>query len=85
MNKPFSKVAIALWIVAAVVVVINLAQIYIALQTMTEAAPHGVAPFILRSLLAALTGTISPVAMLAGFGWLIELVDRMAWSATAQK
>ena len=82
MEKSINKFAIVLWISAALVAVSNLAEIYFALDGMSSLARQaGEAPLAFRGFFSAISGTITPVAMLIGIAALIEIVDQIRWNA----
>jgi hypothetical protein len=83
MRKPTNRFAILMWVAAAAVAVINIAQIYAAVSEMAEmqARGGGTTFLVMRGFLAAITGTIAPVVMLIGFGALLEILDQIRWDA----
>jgi hypothetical protein len=81
MKKPMNRFAVAMWVAAAVVAVLNAFQ-FQELQTITQRSAgivgfsHLPMEFILRSI----SGVIMPTVMLAGLGGLIEIVDQVRWN-----
>jgi hypothetical protein len=84
--KPISKIAVALWAVAAIALV---AYVYsevesirgqIALDTARyriTTLPGAVNPYAMD--VGASAGAVIQMAILVGLGWIIELVDRILW------
>jgi hypothetical protein len=82
MKKPFNRIALCLWIAAAVVAIMNSGAIYFAMEALNNMPGQtGGAPLVLRSFLTAATGTVTPVATLIGFATLIEIMDQIRWNA----
>ena len=86
MKKPINKIAFLMWVAAAAVALVNIMQVYNAIQAyqFMQKAP-GETLFVFRGFFAAISGTITPVVMLVGFGTLIELVDQIRWNTRAKE
>lgn len=92
MRKPISKIAIALWVVAAVALVayayseVESIRGEIALNTARyhiTSEPYAITPWAMD--VGSIGGIAIQVAMLVGLGWLIELVDRILWHVKTAK
>jgi hypothetical protein len=85
MKKPLNKISILLWVAAVLVATINIAQIYFSVEGLQalyrEASETHLA---VRTFLAALDGTITPVAILIGLGALIEIADQIRSNSQAK-
>ena len=83
MRKPVNKFAVALWIVAALVAALNFTDVLDTLKNLANAAGDPVA--VVVSLASVLSGMLVPVAQLAAFGALIEILDQIRWDARNRK
>jgi len=86
MMKPINKFSVALWIIAALVGVLGLAQSW-TLYRDFESATRGVGQTtdIAGPLLRYMAGTIAQIAMLVGTGAVIEILDQIRWDARSRK
>jgi hypothetical protein len=80
MKKPINKIALALWIIAALFV---LGEIWTAVdmyRSVTKIYENGDNVYMVGGALArTVQSTIGFAAMLIAFGVLIELVDQIRW------
>jgi len=83
MKKPINKFAVAMWVAAAIVALISVAQVYLGTKASFLSFTNGDAVnlWAVRGFLAAITGTIAPVMYLVGFGTVLEMVDQIRWDA----
>jgi len=79
MKKPLNKIALALWIIAALFV---LAEAWSMVDMFRTAAEMREAQYYLvgGSISRLVQSTAVPAAMLTGFGALIEPVDQIRWT-----
>jgi len=82
MKKPVNKFAVALWIIAALVGVLGLAQALTFYRDF-ESATRGVGQTtdLAGPLLRYMAGTITQIAMLVGTGAVIEILDQIRLDA----
>jgi len=86
MKKPINKFAVMMWAAAALVAIVNGAQVYEVLAGLNYSYARGGTVFLVtHSFLAAITGTIAPVALLTGFGALIEIMDKIRWQGAPRE
>jgi hypothetical protein len=76
MKKPVNKFAVALWIVAAIVLLGEIALVDTVRQTV--AARPGVSSFSL--LWASIRVALQSASQLAALGVIIELIDQIRWN-----
>jgi hypothetical protein len=85
-KKPVNKFAVALWVLAAVVLVGEVGQTLSLLQSMSNPDPaaHALGNIVGRGMWFALLGSVSTPAQLAGLGVLIEILDQIRWNAQSK-
>ena len=83
MRKPVNRFAVALWIVAALVAVLNFTDVLDTLKNLSNDAQEPSA--VVVSLASVLSGMLVPVAQLVAFGAIIEILDQIRWDARNRK
>ncbi len=78
MKKPLNKVALALWIVAAVLALLNSVEIWSAYQNMKPLRQEvGEGYLAWEALVHSISSAIVQLAFLVGLGTLIEIADEV--------
>jgi hypothetical protein len=83
-KKPINKVAVAIWVIAALMLasaVISVVQMQSALIQGAKLAGNEETFLVVNSSLTMMERGIASIIMLAAFGYLIELVDQIRWNA----
>lgn len=81
MNKPINKIALALWILAAVYAAGELWSYYAAMHLARDFQSAGNSYAVTAGIGRVLESTIMGCGQLVAFGTLIELVDQIRWNA----
>jgi hypothetical protein len=82
MKKPLNRVAVALWILAAIVPVAEGAQYAAMIADAKSLAVRGdTIGFFTEGIVRTAFAAILPAAQLAAMGVLIDLVDQIRWNA----
>jgi hypothetical protein len=86
MKKPINKVAVALWILAALAVVGEVCSYLLLHKMMAETAQHGDTVYeIVGSTWNWAKSAIVLTAQLVALGVIIELIDQIRWNALNRK
>jgi hypothetical protein len=85
MKKPINKFAVAMWVAAAVVAVLNAFQ-FRELQALTQQSAGfvGLSHLPMQFILRSISGVIMPTVLLIGLGALIEILDQIRWNTRPQ-
>jgi hypothetical protein len=82
MKKPVNKFAVALWVLAVLVLVCEVASFALMEQNLTPVWREASETFtVVGTLWNIMRGAVSTVAQLAAFGVIIELIDQIRWNA----
>jgi len=82
MKKPINKFAVALWVLAIVVFIVQFASFFSVTQTLRHLGPQGGSTLIVEGGFSkiALSGLMA-AAQLSALGVIIELIDQIRWNA----
>jgi hypothetical protein len=85
MKKPLNKVALALWALAALVIVGEACSLAVLDRGMhmSEAA-GGSVYLVIGSIWNMVRSTVMSAAVLAAFGMIVELLDQIRWNTVHQ-
>jgi hypothetical protein len=81
MKKPVNKFALFAWIVAVVVALANVTEIWTLSASFAHLSQREGAGLLSPVVTRLLTGMLVQVVELAGLGAIIELIDHIRWDA----
>jgi hypothetical protein len=85
MKKPLNKVALAIWVMAVLLALLNFSEAWNAYQGMRDLRQQAGEGYIVwAGVIRAIANIITQFAFLGGLGMLIEIADRILWHIQKQ-
>jgi len=80
MRKPINKFALVIWVIALALALMDVFQTWNIYNNLSAVSREVLErPFVVQSVVQAVTGFLFQIGMLAGIGALIEVADRIRW------